>query len=739
MSQSQEPVILTPEPGRLRLGEWEVRKDEGILSADGRSVRLEPRVMDVLVYLAVHPGRVVSKEELLETVWCGAFVEEGALSQAIHSLRKALLDDARQPRYIQTVPKRGYRLVAPVELGPALSPAEGPPAPPSAPLVPVPHSQPTVAVSPRNWAWFLVAIAGLATVLGLVLFSRAPAGEARSAPAVPPVAGSRIGLPAGGKRIVVLPFEDLGNPGDPYFAVGLTQEVTKDLGSLPSLQVIYRKISTQEKGAKPPPEIGSELGVDYVLTGTVQWAPRSGGRPRVRIRSQLIRVDGVQVWADSFESEIEDIFEVQAEISRRVIASLGINLLPEQSLTLRQPSTKNLEAHQAYIRGLSLKDQPFYSEDHLRKAALTFERAVDLDPGFAAAWAELSLVHSYLAYNTDPTPDRVERARRALERAVALAPDLPEVKLARAYFAYRCQEDFDGALAQVAEAARLFPNDAEVFKALGLLLRRKGRLADAIETLRHAEWLDPRTGELVWILPETYRALRHFEEADRGFARAISEAPDEPFFWEQRVLNRLAWTGDPKEARSLLEQSGLPGSPMIETTAFRLDLYEGENERALARLSPELLRQLAPETRARIDLVAAVVRDRMGDHRGALVAAEANRADLEAKIALYPRRGFFHACLAVALAQLGRPQEALAQAEQAARMRQTDAFSGPRIGEIQALVDVILGRHREAIDRLARQLATVYRGSLTKTDLRLDPLWQPLRGESAFESLFRGL
>src|SRR5262249_31368406 len=142
---------------------------------------------------------------------------------------------------------------------------------------------------------------------------------------VAPVATAlKADVAAGGMRIVVLPFEDLGQARDPFFAPGLTQEVTKDLGSLPSLQVIYRAFSTQQKGAKLPHEIGIELGVNYVLLGTVQWALQPGGRARVRIRPQLIRVDGVQVWADSFDSEIEDVFKVQAEISRRVIASLGI-------------------------------------------------------------------------------------------------------------------------------------------------------------------------------------------------------------------------------------------------------------------------------------------------------------------------------------------------------------------------------------------------------------------------------
>lgn len=736
MNPSQEPAILPAEPGRLHVGDWEVRKAEGLLLAGGRSVRLEPRVMDLLIHLAANPGRVVPKEELLEVVWCGAFVEEGVLSQAIHSLRKSLQDDARQPRYIQTIPKRGYLMVAPVESVPERSPIAGPPDLSGFQPAAVPRPRLAVPTLPGDRAWLMVVVIGLAAVLFLVAFGQGRTSEALSVAAGPPSA-AKLGLGTGGMRIVVLPFEDLGSPGDPFFAVGLTQEVTKDLGSLPSLQVIYRAISTQQKGAKLPNEIGTELGVNYVLLGTVQWALRSGGQARVRILPRLIRVDGVQVWADSFESDVEDIFKVQSEISRRVIASLEINLLPEQNRALREPSTKNLEAHQAYIRGLSLKDQPFYSDEPLRKAALSFERAVELDPRFAAAWAELSLVHSYLAYNTDPTRERVEQARHSLEQAKSLAPDLPEVRLAEAYFTYRCREDFDNALAQLDAAARLFPNNAEIFKAFGLLLRRKGRLAEALEALKHAEWLDPRTGELAWIVPETQRALRNFEEADRGFARAITQAPDVSFFWEQRALNRLAWTGDPEQARRLLDQAGLAGDSLIEAAAFRLDLYEGKYEKALARLSPNWTLQLAPETQARIAMMAAMARERMGDHRGALAAAEANRAELVAKVRLYPDRGLFHACLAVALAQQGKGQEALAEVEQGVRMRQVDAFSGPRIGEIQALVDVILGRRHEAITRLAKLLAVPYRGSLTSTDLRLDPLWKPLQGDLDFVPLLR--
>ncbi len=719
MSQLQEPTNLAP----FRLGEWEVRRDEGLLCSGDRSVRLEPRVMDVLVHLAAHPDRMVSKEELLAEVWGGAFVEEGALSQAIHSLRKALGDDARQPRFIQTVPKRGYRLVAAVVQEPkpraAGTSAESPGVPPSV-------SRAVPAQPARRWRWLLLAILGLAIGLGLVgararILGRGSAGETRG---VRPM------------RIVVLPFEDLGRSPDPFFTVGLTQEITKDLGSIPSLQVMYRPVVDPAKERlRQPHEIARELGANYVLLGSVQWEPRPGGRPRVRIRPRLIGVDGVQAWTDSFDSDIEDVLDVQAEISHQVIDSLDLNLSPEQRRPLRQPASEDAEARQAYFRGLALKDQPFYSEEQLLKAAINFQRAVDLDPGFAAAWAELSMVHSYLAYNTDPTSDRVNHARQALEQAMKLGPDLAEVRLAQAYYTYRCKEDFDTALAQLDAAAKLYPNDPEVYKTFGLLLRRKGRFHEAIKAFKHAEWLDPRTGEIVWLLPETYRAMRNFKEADRGFAQAISQASDEPFFWAELALNQLAWTGDPEKARKILDKSGLSGDPEIEMVASRLDLYEGKYDEALAGLSGEWVQRVAPETKARIDMVAAIARERSGDHRGALATAEENRAFLNEMVARYPNRALFRSCLAVALAQLGRYQDALLEAQRAAQMRHSDAFSGPRIIEIQAMVDVILGRHREALDRLASLLSTPYRGSITTTDLRLDPIWINLRSDPGFEAL----
>ncbi|MBW8879419.1 MAG: winged helix-turn-helix domain-containing protein [Acidobacteria bacterium] len=726
----RESEMDIPELSDFRLGEWSVCRAEGTLSAGGHSVRLEPRVMDVLVFLAAQSGKVVSKDELLERVWGGTFVEEGVLSQAVHSLRKALGDDARQPRYIQTIPKRGYRLVASVSPAQSVGSAaalESSPPPRPEPERAVPVSLPRLRI-----ARLVLLLLGMAAAAFWLAWNRF--GTDRRTP-------EQHQTTEHGMRIVVLPFENLGKPGDEdaFFADGLTEEITKDLASLSSLQVISRTSAVRYQGAhRPLPEIGRELGVDYVLEGTVRWALGPEGLPRVRITPQLIRVaDDTHVWAGSFDGQVKDIFAVQTEISRRVIGQLGISLLPEEKRTVQKPPTDNLEAYRAYIRGLELKNQPFYSEDHLFRAIPMFERAVRLDPGFAAAWAELSQTHSHLAFNTDSSPDRVEKSRQALARALEIDPDLLPVRLAQVYFTYRCLEDYATAQQQLTAAARRFPNNAELLESLGLVLRRRGRLTEAISSFRAAFGLNPREVRLPWWIAETYRASREYEQADHYFDQAISMAPDEAVYWAEKAQNRLAWTGDPDKARAVLTASPVAESPALAMVAFQLDLYQHDYKRALAQFTPETLKQLAPQVESRIAVLAVVARERLGDRNGALAAAEANRRLLEERVVRFPKEAFFRAYLAATLAHLDRGAEARAQVERAVGETSKDAFSGPRILEIQAMVDAILGRHSEAVAGLSRLLATPYQSSISVVDLRLNPVWDPLREDPGFVDLLR--
>jgi len=707
MSQPSEKAPHVPDLGRFGMGEWEVNQAENALFSEGRCVRVEPRVMDVLVYLAAESGRVVSKDELLTAVWNGAFVEEGVLAQAVHSLRKALGDDARQPRYIQTIPKRGYRLVASVAPGETLPPASAPD------FLPVPTS----SLLRRRYPLLLAVAIGLATIL--ILWQTLGHRQADAVQGKP--------------RIVVLPFRNFGETQDSYFAEGLTEEITKDLASLPSLHVIARTSAMRyERGRKPLSQIGRDLGVDYVLEGTVVW---SRGESRVLVRPQLIRVaDDTHIRADPYERGIANLFEVKAEISRWVLNQLDVPL-PDQKRTLRDQPTEHLGAYQAYLRGLEIRNQPYYSEEHIRLAVPMFERAVTLDPQFAEAWAEFSQSQSYLAFNADPSPTGLEKAWQPLKRALALAPNLPEVRLAQAYFNYRCLGKYELAEKQLVAAARLYPNDPRFLEPLALVLRRRGRLEEAIERLQRASSLDPLTPGLLWTIGDTHRALREYEQAEAYYAPATSMAPDQIPYWEDRALNLLAWTGHVEKAREILEESPVQGHSRLTAAYFLLDFYEREYGRALARLSPERLSTLDPQTESRILVLAAIARERLGDQHGALADVKANRAVLAARVARFPIDPFHRGYLAVTLAQLGLEDEAVAHMNKALQVFPDDPFSGPRIVEIQAMMEAVLGHRREAIDQLSQLLASPYQSSISATDLRLNPVWDPLHEDSDFEKM----
>ncbi|HVG06491.1 MAG TPA: winged helix-turn-helix domain-containing protein [Thermoanaerobaculia bacterium] len=708
-----------PDLGRFRVGEWEVNQAENALCSEGRAVRLEPRVMDVLVYLAAEAGRVVSKEELLAAVWGGVFVEEGALTQAIHSLRKALGDDARQPRYVKTISRRGYLLVAIFEPGETL--------PERSTVTYLPVSLPESVAQPiekptgKRWLLFVFAVA-----IGLAAILLARVWDLREPP-------SSEGKP----RIVVLPFRNFGETQDGYFTEGLSEEITRDLASLASLHVISQTSAVRYvRDRKPLSQIARELEVDYVLDGTVAWGRGVGDEPRVRIAPRLFRVvTDAHIRADPYERGVKDIFEVKAEISRWVLGQLDVPVALKQGQRLRTAPTEHLEAYQAYRRGLEIRNQPYYSEEHIRRAVPMFQRAVELDPQFAAAWAELSQSQSYLAFNADPSPAQLERALQPLKRALEIDRHHPDVRLAEAYFSYRCLGEYETAEKQLLEAARLYPNDPRFLEPLAYVLRRRGRLKDAIEKLERASSLDPLAAGLVLAIGETYRAMREYGQADLYFDRATSMAPDQVPYWVERALNQLAWTGDVDKAREILEKSPVRGHPRLMAVQFLLDFYEREYERALGRITPESLKTLDPLAESRILTLTVISRERLGDTRGARAAAEANHAILAARVARFPIDPFHRGYLAVTLAQLGRKDEAVAHMEKALQVFPDDLYSGPRTVEIQVMMETVLGNRRKAIDRLSWLLATPYQSSISATDLRLNPVWDPLHEDSDFKKL----
>ncbi len=728
MSSLHEPHPAKPPPSPFQLAEWLVRPDDGTVTHGGETVHLEPRVMDVLAYLAQRCGRVVAKEELLEVLWKGMVVEEGALPQCIHAIRKALGDDARSPRYIETIPKRGYRLVAEVSRPEAIG-SEGT------------SGEPRTRLPWRGLAGVAVA-AGLLGTLFLV-GQQAPERQIFPEPSGPP-------------RIVVLPFENLGPPAAILFSEGVTEEITADLARLSAVRVISRTSARTYAGnEKTVQQIAEELGVDYVLEGTVRWAENEAGRQRVRITPQLIRsVDDTHLWAGVFEREVDDIFALQAEISEKVINMLGITLLAPDRRRLQVSPTADLDAYQAYLRGLELSDQPFFSPTHVENAIGAFERAVALDPDFAQAWAQLSQAHSYLCFNA-VTPEQVaahcdsgreaEAASHggekrpspaeALAKARAKGAQMSEVRLAEAFYAYRVKGDYPTALTAFRAAAAASPNDAAAKWGSGLVLRRQGRLVAAVALFKEAAALDPRTIKRVWAVAETYRALRAHAEADAAYDEAISLAPDQALYWEEKAFNRLAWDGDLEAARAILDHAPASVQDELGGARVELDLIGGrlrDGVESWSRLDQDAL---PVADRYRLAWRVATALALLGENAAARTLAAENRRLLAPQVSpcvvgevedARGSSGLLDAYLGIALAQLGRREEAICYGDRAVASVEGDLFSGPRMVEARAVTDLLLGNETEARQRLESLLDRAYQQSITPALLRCDLLWRTI-------------
>jgi len=347
------------------------------------------------------------------------------------------------------------------------------------------QSGPATAVgSSRARAWGIAVLALLVLAVGFVL--------------------SRVLLPPGDdsderKMIAVLPLENLGPAEDEYFADGLTEEITSRLAGLRGLGVISRTSTLRYKSERPAlQQIGRELGVEYVLEGTVRWEHRDDGTSRVLVTPQLIRVaDDTHLWTDRYTRDLAEIFAVQADIASEVARELDVTLLERERTTLAAHPTENLEAYQAYLRGLQALKNPNSREADFLAAETEFERAIVLDPGFTMAHVRLGEAHCELVFWAyDRSEARVGKAAAALERAAALEPDLPEVHRGLGSYYYMVHKDLDRALTEFAIAGEGLPNDPELLESTAYIMRRQGRFTEAIAELNRAAGLDPRNAWL---------------------------------------------------------------------------------------------------------------------------------------------------------------------------------------------------------------------------------------------------
>jgi len=550
--------------------------------------------------------------------------------------------------------------------------------------------------------------------------------------------------PASPKMLAVLPFENLGRPEDEYFADGLTEEITSRLASVRDLGVISRTSAMQyKKTAKPLKQIGRELGAGYVLEGSVRWEKLPSGASRVRVTPQLIDVsDDRHLWADRYDADLTDVFQVQGSISEKVMGALDVALRGSERAALAERPTENIDAYTFYLRG---DDYAFglASRDDQRHAVEMYERAVALDPRFALAYAKLSERHSwiYLTYQ-DPTEQRLAKAKAAADTALHLRPDLPEAHLALGYYYYRGRRDYGHALSEFAIAQAHQANNSDLLLAIGSVQRRQGHWTEALTSLRRAAELDPRAVIKVVGVATTELFLRDYAGAVRYVERCITLAPEEAGFYALKAFAYLAWDGTPprglevvREARSKVRFGDL---------VYQLNGagWGGEVVPLLAEVPWDSVSRISAgdylsDTANYFSFKSSLYRLH---HQPALerAYADSGRRVWEAQEKDRPDDPGPHNALGFIYAQLGRKVEAIREGQRAVELLPVskDALLGPKVVDNLAQIYMIVGEPDAAIDRLEYLLSIP---SLVSVGLlRADPLWDPLRGNQRFQRLLGG-
>ena len=546
------------------------------------------------------------------------------------------------------------------------------------------------------------------------------------------------------KRIVVLPFENLGAPDDAYFAAGITEEITSRLAAVSGLAVASRTTAVQyDRAGKTLRLVGADLRVEFVLEGTVRWA-RKGETSRVRVTPQLIRVsDDSHIWADRYDRDLDDIFDVQSEIAKSVVENLGVTLLePERGAVTARP-TQNMDAYQAYLRGLDYAGRMDYSPENFESAARMFQRAVDLDPAFALAHARLAYYHAQMHFfGFDRHPDRLARAKASADRALELAPDLPEAHQALGKYYYAGPRDYAKAIDEYEITRRGYPNRADILVDLSAAYRRRSEFEKSLDLFAQAETLEPTSPAPSFERGVSFLLMRRTQESEAAFARVISLAPDQGMAYAMSAMNRCHGSGDLAGGRKFLEASVVDSKSMFaggEPVWIELLLMERKYRALLEWID----RHLPSVFESQFYILTAnqlrgLAHALLGDADSARPAYRAAADFLQAESEKRPDDPRLRSTLGLCYAGLGEKAEAVREGEEAVRLLpvERDSMVGAALEEQFARILTQVGEHDAAIDRIEHLLSIP--SWLTVHTLRLDPRWDPLREHPRFRGLANG-
>jgi TolB-like protein/Flp pilus assembly protein TadD len=584
----------------------------------------------------------------------------------------------------------------------------------------------------RKLDFFIIAV--LLLVIGILLFQRLH-------PNVSPAVSSSLE-----KSIAVLPFDNLSrDPDNAYFSDGIQDEILTKLAGIGDLKVISRKSTAKYKSTPEDLKtVARELGVATVLEGSVQ---RAGDKVRVNVQLLDARID-THLWAKSYDRDLKDVFTVESEVAQEIADTLRAKLSPSQSDALATAPTRDTEAYDLFLKGEYEEHQAesVLNAELFDHAQTFYRQALARDPNFALAYARLAYSELYRHwFITNLTSAELAEVKSNIDRALAIAPALPDAHLALGLFYYWGHRDYDAGLRELDRVIELQPSSSLGRNYRAAIYRRRGEWKRSLAEHDRAAELDPRDSGIPAEIADTYIILRRWGDAEHALTRALALDPHKAAAVQDLALTYINSTGDIRRARRAFE--GVPAESKITVVAdwgviavmvdhrVYVDVFEKHFADALkawdvaSSNTPEArLRQL--EARVGIQVLA-------GQTAVAKPECEQTRALLEARLAERPEDRTSLTALAWVYVCLGRNADALRVARQAADLLpiEKDALAGPYFLAGLAEIEARTGRAEEAV-KILRQLITAPAGEVISiARLKIDPVWDPIRNDPDFQKL----
>jgi non-specific serine/threonine protein kinase len=543
------------------------------------------------------------------------------------------------------------------------------------------------------------------------------------------------------KKLVVLPFKNLGLPEDEYFADGITEEITSRLSEIKQLGVIGRTSADRYKNTgKTINQIGEELGVDYLLEGSVRWEKFPGKESRIRVTPQLIKVsDGTHIWTKRYDAILESVFEVQSDIAEKVAKALDITLLGAEQKSISQKPTENLEAYESYFRGYYYQYQRGETEENFSIAEKMYLKAVGLDSNFVFPYIKLAQINlTYYWQYWDRNKSRLTRTKYYIDKAIEINPDIPEIYVASGMYYYQGFLDYNRALIELENGLKISPDNGEMLEWIGYIKRRQGKFKEAISYLIKSSELNPRSLQNAEI-GVTYLLLKKYEKAEKYVDIAISSIPEDGWFYYIKALIHIFRNGDVKRAFQILKGSlDVVNQQKMYVTylIFQISILEGKYAEALKMLSDEPAyifdagSYFVPKSQ-----FLAKIYGLQNNKNLEKIYYDSAKIVIESKLTSLPDDPRLHSALGIVLAGLGKKDEAIIEGIRATELLPItkEAWRGFTRELDLAKIYTMVGEYDLAIDKLEYLLSIP--GELSVPYIKLDPVWQPLLKIPRFQKI----